>query len=40
MSGNYFFKIILVGEIGVGKLPFLLRFTDDSFTPDQPTIGR
>ena len=37
---DYLFKIILVGEVGVGKLPFILKFIDDSFTPDQMTVGK
>lgn len=33
------FKILLVGDSGVGKSSILLRFTDDAFEPMQPTIG-
>ncbi|CAN8067553.1 unnamed protein product [Agarophyton chilense] len=33
------FKILLVGDSGVGKSSILLRFTDDVFEPMQPTIG-
>lgn len=33
------FKILLVGDSGVGKSSILLRFTDDVFEPTQPTIG-
>ena len=29
---DYIFKILLIGESGVGKVPFALRFTDDNFT--------
>ena len=29
---DYLFKILLIGESGVGKVPFVLRFTDDSVT--------
>lgn len=33
------FKILLVGDSGVGKSSILLRFTDDVFEAMQPTIG-
>lgn len=33
------FKILLVGDSGVGKSSILLRFTDDVFEPMQATIG-
>ena len=34
---DYLFKILLFGEKEVGKTPFLLRFTDDSFTANNLT---
>ena len=37
---DYLFKIIIIGDSGVGKPAFLLRFTDDSFTGTHlTTIG-
>lgn len=36
----YLFKIVLVGDAGVGKSNLLLRFTRDEFSVDwKPTIG-
>ena len=29
---DYLFNILTIGESGVGKTPFVLRFTDDSST--------
>ena len=34
---DYLFKILILGEEGVGKTPFLLRFVDDSLTANQLT---
>ena len=44
MSGShkydYLFKLLIIGESGVGKTCLLLRFTDDSFTANHlTTIG-
>ena len=43
MSGqnyDYLFKILLIGESGVGKTCILLRFSDDTFpTAHQTTVG-
>lgn len=39
-SFDYMFKIVVVGDMGVGKSCFLLRLTDDSFTETHiSTIG-
>ena len=44
MSSNskydHLFKLLIIGESGVGKTCLLLRFTDDSFTANHlTTIG-
>ena len=37
---DYLFKLLIIGESGVGKTCILLRFTDDSFTANYlTTIG-
>ena len=38
---DYLFKILIIGESGVDKTAFLLRFTDDSFTANHlTTVGK
>ena len=38
---DYLFKILIIGDSDVGKTPFLLRATDDSFTANHlTTIGK
>ena len=34
---DYLFKILILGDSGVGKTCTLLRFTDDSFTANHLT---
>ena len=37
---DYLFKIVLIGDSGVGKSNLLLRFTKKQFTTEnRPTIG-
>jgi Ras-related protein Rab-18 len=36
---DYLFKLLLIGDSGVGKSSLLLRFTADSFEDLSPTIG-
>ena len=37
---DFLFKIIMIGDSGIGKPAFLLRFRDDSFTGTHlTTIG-
>ena len=35
---DYLFKLLIIGESGIGKTDLLLRFTDDSFTANHSTI--
>ena len=40
MLSDYLFKVLLIGNSGVGKSSLLLRFADDVFTDNfMPTIG-
>ncbi len=40
-SYDYLMKLIIIGDSGVGKTCFLMRFADDSFTATHiTTIGR
>ncbi|XP_068647398.1 ras-related protein RABC1-like [Aristolochia californica] len=36
---DYLFKLLLIGDSGVGKSSLLLRFTSDTFEDLSPTIG-
>lgn len=36
---DYLFKLLLIGDSGVGKSSLLLRFTSDAFEDLSPTIG-
>jgi GTPase SAR1 family protein len=36
---DYLFKLLLIGDSGVGKSSLLLRFTADAFEDLSPTIG-
>jgi GTPase SAR1 family protein len=37
---DHLFKLLIIGDSGVGKSSILLRFTEDDFEEDQPcTIG-
>jgi GTPase SAR1 family protein len=33
------FKVILVGSSSVGKSTLLVRYIDDTFNPQKPTVG-
>ena len=38
---DHLYKLLIIGESGVGKTCLLLRFTDDSFTQNHlTTIGK
>lgn len=36
---DYLFKLLLIGDSGVGKSSLLLSFTSDTFEDLSPTIG-
>jgi Ras-related protein Rab-18 len=36
---DYLFKLLMIGDSGVGKSTLLLRFTSDHFEDLSPTIG-
>lgn len=36
MGFDHIFKVLLIGDAGVGKSSILLRFTDDSFEEQVP----
>ena len=37
---DYLFKLLMIGDSGVGKSSLLLSFTSDSFEDLSPTIGK
>lgn len=37
---DYLFKLLLIGDSGVGKSSLLLSFTSDTFEDLSPTIGK
>lgn len=39
-ENDYIFKLLLIGNYGVGKTQFLIRLTENTFSDDSiPTIG-
>lgn len=36
---DYLFKLLMIGDSGVGKSSLLLSFTSDNFEDLSPTIG-